>query len=248
MQWVKTSVLLCAAQALCACTLLGLAPSSQEFPEPSPTPAPPVSRLEPPSPDKDCGGRFSQDQRMYVELVQKMVEQGQYYAAIAHLNQLEKTTAAAPQTTYLRAEALRGTGRRDDAEKLYRGLLGGCMAGYGLHGLGLLAAESGQLRQAQEFLERASRERPVDAQVHNDLGMMLLLNGRRDDARREFQTAVELDPKDRLPQENLIVLMLMENQQAEAQRLARERGITESDMERLAERAKHLGQRRSGKR
>ncbi|MBS1211877.1 MAG: uncharacterized protein H6R26_493 [Proteobacteria bacterium] len=185
---------------------------------------------------------------MYLELVQKMVEQGQYYAAIAHLDQLEKTTAAAPQTIYLRAEALRGTGRRDDAKKLYRRLQGGCMTGYGLHGLGLLAAEAGQMRQAEEFLEQASRERPVDAEVHNDLGMILLLNGRRDDARREFQTATELDRENPLPLENLIVLMLLENQQAEARHLAEERGITTGDMERFVKRAKAWTRRMSSKR
>ncbi|WKJ90977.1 tetratricopeptide repeat protein [Methylomonas montana] len=177
---------------------------------------------------------------MYLELVHKMVEQGQFYGALANLNQLEKSATASPQTIYLRAEALRGSGQLDAAERQYRLLLDGCMAGYGLHGLGLLATETGQLSQAEDYLARACHERPVDANAHNDLGMVLLLQGRHQEARREFMTAMELDRANHLPVENLIVLMLIEKQDMLARQFAAERGLNDQDMERLAMRAQQL--------
>lgn len=187
-----------------------------------------------------CGGQFSAEQRMYLELVHKMVEQGQFYGALANLNQLEKSATASPQTIYLRAEALRGAGQLDEAEKQYRLLLDGCMAGYGLHGLGLLATETGQLSQAEDYLARACHERPVDANAHNDLGMVLLLQQRHDEARREFMTAMELDRTNRLPVENLIVLMLIKKQDTLARQFATEHGLNDQDLARLAIRANPL--------
>ncbi len=237
MLWARA--LASAACALLAgCSLPALLTSEKPAAEPPQTPV--IGSDESFSPDKQCGGKFSQQQRMYLELIHKMVGQGQNYAAIAHLDQLEKTAEPAPQTVYLRAEALRGTGARIEAEKRYRSLLGGCMAGYGMHGLGLLAVEAGRLDQAEDFLKQASRERPVDAEIHNDLGMVLMLRGQFKPARQEFLTARELDEKNRLPAENLIVLALAEKHRPEAQRLAVQWGFTARDMERMSERAQRL--------
>jgi Flp pilus assembly protein TadD len=207
-------------------------PSSAEAPRGEPSFTPP----------KDCGGNLTPEQRMYLELVHEMVKRGQYYAALAHLDQLEKKASPAPQNVYLRAEALRGVGQPGQAESLYRSLLDGCMAGYGLHGLGLLAAVGGRLAEAEDFLVRAGRERPASADVHNDLGMVLLLAGRRDSARREFLTAAELDRNSPLPVENLIVLMFMDGNAGEAARLAEHRRLTENDLERLRQRARRLSE------
>lgn len=224
--------------SLTGCGLISLTNAEQGFPEPAPPQ--PVGETKTFTAPKNCGGEFTSEQRMYLELVHKMVEKEQYYGAIANLDQLEKSAPPSPQTIYLRAEALRGSGQRASAEKQYQELLAGCMAGYGLHGLGLLATEAGQLAQAQDFLERACQERPVDADAHNDLGMVLLLRGRNQDARKEFMTAIELDRNSRLPAENLIVLMLVERQDTQAQQFAAAHGLNAQDMERLAQRARQL--------
>jgi len=191
-------------------------------------------------PAKDCGGNLSSEQRMYLELIHKMVEQKHYYGALANLDQLEKTAPLSPQTNYLRAEALRGASQLDEAEKPYLALLHSCMAGYGLHGLGLLASEKKQWPKAQGFLERASRERPVDADIHNDLGMVLMLSGQYQAARQEFFTAMELERNNHLAMENYIVLMLAEGQNQQALEFAEQRGFQKHDLENLLQRAQNL--------
>lgn len=226
------------------CGLLTLTNTQQTFPEPQP--AQPVGELKTFTAAKDCGGDFTPEQRMYLELVNKMVAQGQFYGAVANLDQLEKSTPASPQTIFLRAEALRGIGQQAAAEKQYRLLLDGCMAGNGLHGLGLLATEAGRLEQAEDYLVLACRERPVDANAHNDLGMVLLLRGRHQEAHDEFMTAIELDRGNRLPVENLVVLMLMEQQDTQARQLAEARGLSAQDMERLRQRALKLKSPQAG--
>lgn len=236
---VKGTLILVFAQFLtCGCNSLALPITEQNEPPPQYNQA--ASEPDIFQPAKDCGGNFSPEQRMYLELVHKMVEQKRYYGALANLDQLEKNATPSPQTIYLRAEALRGSGQLDAAEKQYRLLLNGCMVGYGLHGLGLVASETRQWAKAQDFLERACRERPVDADTHNDLGMVLLLRGDLQGARQEFMTSIELDHDKRLPVENLIVLMLIEKQDTLAQQFATERGLSTQDMERLAQRAQQL--------
>lgn len=242
MQWVSRLLISsCCLAGLSGCNLFGWTITRQEeIIEPRLTPD--HAAIEEPSPKvpAECGGKLSREQRMYLELVQKMVDQGQYYAAMSHLDQLEKTADPTPQTVYLRAESLRGAGKSDEAEIKYRSLLDGCMAGYGLHGLGLLSAASGQLAQAEEFLSRAVRERPVDAGMHNDLGMVFMMSGQDENARQQFLTASQLDKNNPLPEENLIVLMLLEKQDAEARQLAKQRRLDRKTMERLEQQASRL--------
>jgi len=241
MRWVKMLAFAAVVALTAGCGAIPrILPADSAGPPPAVASAP---RGEPPfSPPRACGGMLSPEQRMYLDLVYEMVRQGQYYAALAHLDQLEKKAPPAPQNVYLRAEALRGIGQPDQAGKLYRSLLEGCMAGYGLHGLGLLAADAGRLEEAEDFLVRAGRERPASADVHNDLGMVLLLEGRRALARREFLTAAELNRADSLPVENLIVLALMDDNPEEAERLAKHRRLTDDDLDRLTQRARRLAE------
>jgi Flp pilus assembly protein TadD len=245
MRWVRPLALAASTALTAGCGSIPWLSAADAGSSPPPAAAE-VARGEPAfTPPKACGGTLSPEQRMYLDLVYEMVRQGQYYAALAHLDQLEKKASPAPQNVYLRAEALRGIRRPDQAANLYRSLLDGCMAGYSLHGLGLLAVDAGHLEEAEDFLARAGRERPASAEVHNDLGMVLLLSGRRDAARQEFLTAAELDRKDPLPVENLIVLMLMDENPREAKQLAKHRGLTDKDLERLKQRARRLA-RQSG--
>lgn len=238
MRWANPIIagLLCALE-LTACSKLTTSDTSQDFYLPPQSES--AQQEQGFTPAYNCGGTLTQEQRMYLELVYKMLKQGQYYAVLAHVDELEKQTES-PQTFYLRAEAFRHLGQQDSAEKYYQLLLGGCMTGYGLHGLGLLATESNRLPEAETFLKHACRERPVDTHVHNDYGMVLLLRGRYSAAHKEFMTSLQLDRENRLPLENLIVLMLMKRHDDEARQLAGQYGLKDQDVARLRSRAQQL--------
>lgn len=172
-------------------------------------------------------------------LVRQMLEQGKPYAGLAHLATLDPAVQESPQARYLNAELLRHTGRVDEAEARYRTLLGSCIAGYGHHGLGLLAAGH-DLGRAIAELRAAAALLPVDARVRNDLGYALLLSGRGEAARREFLTAIELGDHNRRASMNLLLLMLYEGDERGAERLSRQLRLPEEELERIRRQARQL--------
>lgn len=235
--WIASGLLCAVGLSACGTMPAGDgAPPDNMMTAPQPEPVVEEKSFVPP---RDCGGDLSSEQRMYLELIYKMEAQGQYHAALAHIDELEKK-AESPQTFYLRAEALRQLGQPERAAKYYQLLLGGCMTGYGLHGLGLLSTQAERLAEAETYLKHACRERPVDANVHNDYGMVLLLRGRHEAAKNEFMTALQLDRNNRLSLENLLVLILAEQRPSEARQLAERHGLKEQDFKRLASRARQL--------
>ncbi|WP_150047478.1 MULTISPECIES: tetratricopeptide repeat protein [Methylomonas] len=234
--WLSLS-LICTG---CGDYLAALAkPAVTPSPEPAPTA---VNNFMPPP---DCGGRLEAGDRMYLELIHKMVERGNYHAALANLAQLQKQTGKVPQLDYLRAEALRGAAQTDAAEAAYRALLNTCMAGQGWHGLGLLSADAGQLDKAEEFIGNALAERPVAADYHNDFGMVSLLRGKFEPARQAFLTAIELDRNNSLPIENMVVLALLEHREAEAQGYIDFYKLTGEQADKLRRRARELSERQT---
>ncbi|MBI5623355.1 MAG: hypothetical protein HY924_06215 [Elusimicrobia bacterium] len=60
--------------------------------------------------------------------------------------------------------------------------------------LALLYQEAGHPGRALETLDAASRLKPADSRVANSRGVALSLLGRKAEARREFETAIRLDP------------------------------------------------------
>jgi Flp pilus assembly protein TadD len=124
--------------------------------------------------------------------VEGMTRDGRHFAALAHLDALPGDAGETPRALWLRAEALRLTRRSDAAVEIYERLLETDWAGRGHHGLGLIAAEAGDLPSAIGSLRRARALRPTDGRVRNDLGYALLLWGEPREAHVELATAVEL--------------------------------------------------------
>lgn len=169
-------------------------------------------------------------------LVRQMLEQGRAYAGLAHLDALEPAVRSSAQARYLNAELLRHTGNAQDAERHYRELLGGCLAGHGHHGLGLLSAER-DLGQAVIELREAARMLPTESRVRNDLGYALLLMRDSAGARREFMTAIELGDYKQRAAHNLLLLMLYEGDERGAERLRQQLDLSDAGVERLRRQA-----------
>lgn len=157
------------------------------------------------------------DQQLSLDMADQMIAEGRPHAGLAHLEQLPENL---DQVRLRKAKVLRQLGR-SDAEPLYRGLLGGCLAAEGEHGLGQLAAARGDDAQALRNLQRAARLAPTDEKVRNDLGVVQMNLGNAEQARFEFLTALELKEDNPLPAVNLVTLSLVQDNWSQAEDLVR---------------------------
>jgi len=178
-------------------------------------------------------------QRLHLELIEKMLEDGRAHAALAHLDALPPEEAAAPSAQLLRAEAFRRTGQLDAAWRVYEPLLATDAAAAAWRGLALIKAEQGDLATSVAWLRRARDLQPTVARIRNDLGYALILSGDLAAARIELVTALELESSRRTAR-NLVLVFLLDNQPEAAQRLAQHHGIDEAGFQRLQRRAERL--------
>ncbi|AMB81233.1 MAG: tetratricopeptide repeat protein [Pseudomonadales bacterium] len=166
--------------------------------------------------------KLSDDQELSMSLADDMAKEGKLHASLANLQGLPERYA---QVQLRKARIYRQLGR-SEAEPLYRGLLGSCLAAEGEHGLGQLAAGRGDNALATTYLERAARMAPTDDKVRNDLGVVYLNQLRIDEARFEFLTALELKQTDSLAALNLVTLLIYQDQWNQAAELANRAELT----------------------
>ncbi|MBM1191951.1 tetratricopeptide repeat protein [Pseudomonas weihenstephanensis] len=167
--------------------------------------------------------KLSGDQELSMNLADDMAKQGKLHASLANLQSLPERYG---QVQLRKARIYRQLGR-SEAEPLYRGLLGTCLAADGEHGLGQLAVGRGDNAQALTYLQNAARLAPTDANIRNDLGVVYLNLLRVDDARFEFLTALELSKEDDgLAALNLVTLLIYQDNWQQAAELVTRAGLT----------------------
>lgn len=174
---------------------------------------------------------------VHLQLIRDMLKRGQYYAAIAHIQQVQQSSGQSPSLTLMEADARRNLGQLDAADQLYRSLLGGALDGRAERGVGLIYAARGDLKDAVDALGKAASELPTDSRVRNDYGYALTQSGQYQKAFTELSTAAELDPTDLRPRKNLIVLMLLMDRPTAAQELAHRSGLGSNQMAALRKQA-----------
>lgn len=173
------------------------------------------------------------------DAVRALIEQGQYYAALAHIEEQKQVVPDSPELIYLEAETRRHLRQREQAEVLYRRLMGGPMEGRAWHGLGLLTAPN-DLDAAIRSLRNASAKLPTDVEIRNDLGYALMEAGRYTEALPELSTAAELAPSQLKSRNNLIILMLLTGNQAGADQMAKQAGATPETVKQLRSQAQAI--------
>ncbi len=179
------------------------------------------------------------DEAVYLDLIRSMLDQRQYYAALAHVQEQRRLGGGTVQLDYLEAEAQRQLGQTAEADRLYRGLLRGALSGEAYHGLGLLYART-QPKQALAYLKEAARRRPTDAEIRNDYGYALLRVSQYDAALPELATAIELAPEFETARNNLVLLMILRRDEASVSKIVTESGIPPATVERLRRQAAGL--------
>ena len=168
-------------------------------------------------------------------IIRQMLGSGKPHAAIAHL---DAARIKSPQSDLLRADSLRQTGRDGEAAELYRKLLTTCAAGNAHQGLGLIASQTGNVREAIIQLGEASEALPIDPNIRNDYGYALLMAGEHEGALHEFLTAIELAPGHRQAAHNLLLLLFRTGETAKAANFAEQFGIGTAEIDRLKTQAK----------
>jgi Flp pilus assembly protein TadD len=179
---------------------------------------------------------------VHVELIRGMIDSGQYYAAIAHVQAQVQQGGTTRQLQLLEAEARRRLGQTGEAQALYRELLKSPeFQADAYYGLGLISART-DLRTGVWQLQQAVQRRPADPDMRNDLGYALMLARRYREALNELATAVELEagrPESKA-RNNLVLLMIVTGDEPAVQRLVRETGMSPETLSGLRRRAQSL--------
>ena len=177
--------------------------------------------------------------RLQTELINELMAQGQYYAALANIEDVERRNGASPSSSLLRAHCLRQTDSLAAAEATYRQLLSSPVAAQAHHGLGLILAKR-DLPTAVQHLQQAVRLQPTNGTARNDLGYAQMLTGALDEARLQFETARQLGPQDAKARNNLIVLLHVMGQAKQAAQLENEAALPTELRQRLRRQAAEL--------
>ncbi|PYC43580.1 tetratricopeptide repeat protein [Pseudomonas protegens] len=181
--------------------------------------------------------KLSSEQELAVNLADEMANDGKLHASLANLQNLPDNLA---EVRVRKARVYRLLGR-NEAEPLYRSLLGSCLAAEGEHGLGQLAAARGDNGQAQAHLQRAARLAPTNEKIRNDLGVVYLNQLRIEDARFEFLTAIELKQSEPLAAINLVTLLLYQDNWKQAAEVVSQANLNPQQFSQAQARAVALG-------
>ena len=157
------------------------------------------------------------DRGMYLGLLKQMQAQGAHYASLAHIDAFRQRFGDSPELRILQANALRETGDSSTASAIYRGLTKGPQAAPAWHGLGLVAAATGDLDGARVALDNAVRADPLNVAYLGDLGFALLQAGQIEQARAPLAKAAELGPDNIRAISNLALWALLSGQPATAE-------------------------------
>lgn len=183
---------------------------------------------------------------LHTDLIRGLLANGQYYAALAHIDQERRQSGDSDELSALRADALAALGRANEADALYRSLLKGAYAGEGYHGLGLLHVGADPAAGIA-YLRSAVARRPTAAQWRNDLGYALMRNGRLAEALPELATATELEPGAERYRNNLAILLILMKDEVRLARLAQQWNLKPATLGELRRQAQAVHGGKAGK-
>jgi Flp pilus assembly protein TadD len=155
----------------------------------------------------------------YLRLVEQMQKEGLWFASLAHIDALEQRWGLSPESTRMRADALRQTGQAALSEEAYKRLMGTPLESAGYRGLGLLAGARGNFAESVRLLQQAQRQTPTDALLLSDLGYASMRAGLIDEARLPLMQALQLRPDNTQAQVNLALYLVVVGQHDQASKL-----------------------------
>lgn len=185
-----------------------------------------------------------QDSRnAYLELIERMQQQGAWYASLAHVDAFRQRYGDPPALRLLQADALRETGQADAAIALYRDLSSGPQAAAAAHGLGLIAARRDDDAGSEQALAQATQLQPLNTSYLGDLGYARLRAGRFEQAREPLAKALELSPGNAKATANLALWAVLRGDTATAERLAQQANLNEETRNSIQQQAAQIRSR-----
>ncbi|WP_333622989.1 tetratricopeptide repeat protein, partial [Stenotrophomonas indicatrix] len=176
----------------------------------------------------------------YLELIQRMQQQGAWYASLAHVDAFRQRYGDTPALRLLQADALRQTGQVDAALALYRELGNGPQAAAAAHGMGLIAALRDDDQGGEQALARATQLSPLNTDYLGDLGYARLRAGRFEQAREPLAKALELSPGNAKATANLALWALLRGDTATVERLAQQASFSEETRRSVEQQAQQI--------
>lgn len=179
--------------------------------------APMTARHEPPAPEASMTPAAQSD--LYLGIVDGLIRQRRYEAAIAFLAKYQKSQALTPRYHKLAGDALSGAGRTDEAIAAYRQTLSSAFAAQSYNGIGRALSASGNWVGAAENFHQAATLDPANAVYLNNFGYAQLKQDFRGPALApvvsELQRAHELDPDSDLIRANLALALALSGSRAQ---------------------------------
>jgi Flp pilus assembly protein TadD len=152
----------------------------------------------------------------YLNLIERMQTQGLYYASLAHIDAFEKQYGVKPETTLMRADALRMTEQPQAAADAYTKLLQTPLAARGQSLPTHQRSIPGDFGHAAQQLQEAVRLAPTDAPTLSDLGYARLREGDVNGARVPLMKAAELDHANPKIVSNVVLFLLADGNDTQA--------------------------------
>ncbi len=159
--------------------------------------------------------------RLYLTIVEGLIDQGRYRAALGYLDQYAVAEKKTPRYTALRGEALLGVERYDEAAATFTELTGTGLAAAGHNGLGRVAAARERWPEAESHFAQAVTERPSNADYLNNLGFaeLHLSDDMLSKAEFNLRQAHEIEPNSASIRNNLVLALMMAGKDGEARAL-----------------------------
>lgn len=177
----------------------------------------------PPGADAPDPVRFAKapdNAQIYQQVIQKLEDTGQYYAALAYIDKYEGQWPATAEIRYLRATALRKIGRFEEADALYGKLLDSPdFRARAFNGLGLISAERRDYRRALGYFQSAASSDPTNIDILNNLGYAALVQKDMNLAQITLFKAGQLGPQDRRVWSNIALYEIVVGHEYNGERI-----------------------------
>ncbi|MGM0768021.1 MAG: tetratricopeptide repeat protein [Pseudomonadota bacterium] len=174
-----------------------------------------------------CSTTVQPEHRVELDLIDSLMSDREYYAALAQLESLSFDT----QHHWLRwAQLLAQVEQVEDSADAFRAIAATCDSYESYHGLGVVYVKQGKITDAIDVLARAKDMSPAVPEIRNDYGYALMVGGHYGRAAFELRTAYELSKGKAAVRQNMIAAYYLNGGEAALNDLKKAVRLKEADV------------------